>query len=61
LIHRTKRLGEMSKEAFVKFFPRYQKEKEEILAQLENAGEMISNLSESIAKAIQLSTKLTFV
>ena len=54
-------LNEMSKEAFDKFYPRYQKEKQEILDQLQNSGGIISNLSESISKILQLSTKLTTV
>ena len=52
---------EMSKEAFDKFFPRNQKERQEILDQLENSGQFISNLTESISKILQLSAKLTTV
>ncbi len=54
-------LNEMSKEAFDKFFPCYQKERQEILDQLQNSGQIISNLSESILKTLHCSTKLTTV
>ena len=54
-------LGEMSKEAFDKFFPRNQKERQEILDQLEISGAIISNFTESISKTLQLSVKLTAV
>jgi hypothetical protein len=49
----------MSKETFDKFYPRYQKEKTEILKQLENSAPIISNLTESIGKAVQLSAMVS--
>jgi len=41
-----------------KFYPRYQKEKAEILKQLQNSSPVISNLTEIITRTVELSTKL---
>jgi site-specific DNA recombinase len=54
-------LEEMSKEAFDKFHGRYSKEREEILEQLQNSAPIISNLSDTISKALKLSSKLATV
>src|SRR5690242_6220557 len=54
-------LNEMSRETFDKFYPKYKKEREEILEQLQKTGPVISNLSETISKIVSFSTKLTTV
>ena len=54
-------LNEMSKETFDKFYPKYRKEREEILEQMQNSGQIISNLSESISKILAFSAKLNTV
>ena len=54
-------LNQMSKETFDKFYPKYQKEREEILEQLQKSGQIISNLSQTISEIVSLSTKLTTV
>jgi site-specific DNA recombinase len=54
-------LNEMSKEAFDKFYPKYQKERVEIGEQLQNSTHVISNLSESISKILSFSSKLNTV
>jgi hypothetical protein len=54
-------LNEMSKGAFDKFYPKYQKERVEIGEQLQNSTHVISNLSESISKILSFSSKLNTV